>query len=483
MAPIRESEDWNLHAYSLPMRPTFSLTRPPERSLLAIKDDVQEAPPLERVDGQPGQSSRWEDYKPIMRRLYIDEGRPLRELIEIMKSQFGFDATAKMYKTRLRAWGWRKYIRLGPGTDTGIVQDVISIRHPEDDGGPPAQKVLLANGQLVDLGRLQQHLRRKRRQRENPLGIRIAQPDAFHLSEAIFYSARSHTVSRYQGRLHGVKDALDIFAGDEPAIGRWLRFTDEIQDLMKKQNLAGAIVKMRRAPDEVAAMIESEPTVLLSNLFMYILKVGNYAAVNHTESRHVKLVVKSLLQYTASLLASGSSGTQTSRPLQTIVNGLATAPESDLGEIASRSWLVILQSCAEVSGLDPSAAVSEGSLVKWLQTGDQGEKDGLWFLEIIQGIIDGTVAKLEAVFGKNDFRCLEGLQRKADLIMYANIARRRPFQLDPRLEEMYLQILERGAQGEQRADALRFLAEIHRARGELGIGEDYSRLRLAPVDN
>lgn len=388
----------------------------------------------------------------------------------------------KVYKNRFRAWGWRKYIRLDPGTDTRKVQDVIKSRLPEDAGGQQTQTIRLANGQLVDVKRLQQHIIRKRRHREAPLSIRINQPDVFHHTEAIFFSARSHTLSQYTGRLNGVGDALEIFAAEEPVIGRWFRFTDEIQELMKQQNLSGAIVQMRRAPDEVAAMIKTEPTVFLSNLFMYILKVGNYADINPTESRHVKLVVKSLLQYAMSLLISGSSGVQFTRQVQNIVKGLATASETDLGEITSRSWLVILQSCAQIAGLDPSAAVAEGSLVKWLQTGDQGEKDGLWFLEIIQGIIDGTVARLEAAYGKNDFRCIEGLERKAGLIIYANMARRRNSHLDPRLEELYLQILERGAKGAQRAGALNFLADSYRARGDLGAGEDYARLSVVPRD-
>lgn len=388
----------------------------------------------------------------------------------------------KVYKTRFRTWGWRKYIRLDPATDTRRVQDVIKSRLPGDAGGPQTKTVRLANGQLVDVHRLQQHIIRKQRYREAPLSIRINQPDVFQHTEAIFYSARSHTLSQYAGRLNDVGDALELFAAEEPIIGRWFRFTDEIQELMKQHNLGGAIVQMRRAPDEVAAMIKTEPTVFLSNLFMYILKVGNYTAIHPTEARHVKLVVKSLLQYAVSLLISGSSGVQFTRQVQTIVRGLATASESDLGEIASRSWLVILQSCAQIAGLDPSAAVAEGSLVKWLQTGDQGEKDGLWFLEIIQGIIDGTVARLEAAFGKRDPRCIEGLERKAGLIIYANMARRRNSHLDPRLEELYLQILERGAKGAQRAGALNFLAESYRARGELGVGEDYARLSVAPTD-
>ncbi|KAG8163009.1 hypothetical protein KVR01_007487 [Diaporthe batatas] len=487
MAPLKRSEDPILPTRGMSANSTFELTRLPKRRIPTIKDEPKEDDPLDRSDWQPDKSSYWEQHKPMIRKLYIDEKRPLREVVEIMEKDFGFTATPKMYKSRFRTWGWRKYITLDPGTDTRKVQDVIKSTLSEDAGGQKTQIIRLANGQLatVDIKRLQQHIRRKRQPqaRQAPLTIRINQPDVFYHTEAIFYSARTHTLSRYEGRLNGTRDTFDIFASEEPIIGRWLRFTDEIQGLMKQQNLSGAIVKMRRAPDEVAAMIKAEPTVLLSNLFMYILKVGHYTAVTPTESTHVRLVVKSLLQYAASLLASSSSGAQATRQLHDIVRGLAAASEGDLGEIASRSWLVILQSCAEISGLDPSAAVAEGSLMKWLASGGQGETDGFWFLDIIRGIVDGTLARLEAAFGRRDFRCIEVLHRKAYLLIYGNTVRRRDFRLDPKLEALYLEMLERGAKGASRAGALRFLAEFYQARGEFSVGEHYAQLSTASMDD
>lgn len=388
-----------------------------------------------------------------------------------------------MYKSRFRIWGWRKNIRLDPDIDTGRVQDVINSRCPENSGDLLAQEVLLPNGQLVDIGRLHRHLRRRRRPKEMPLTARINQPGIFYNSEAIFYSVRSHTFGQYQGKIKGVTDALDFFAREEPITGRWLRFTDEIKDLMQQQNLEEAIVQMRRAPEEVANMVQTEPTALFVNLFVYILKLCNCPAVNPAESRQFRLVVKSLLRYAASLLFSGPPGLQTSPPLQVIIKGLATAPDSDLSEIASRAWQICCQSWAELIFLDPSSSVSKGSMIQWLEIGDQGEKDGMWFSRIIEGMIDRTMAKYEAAYGERDIRCIEALQSKAELIIYTNTVKRLDCHLDPRLEELYLQTLKRGAQGARRADALRFLAESHRARGEWDMAEAFTRLSLAPMDS
>lgn len=391
--------------------------------------------------------------------------------------------SAKMYKNRFRIWGWRKHIRFDPDIDTGRVQDVINSRRPEDAGDLRAQEVLLANGQLVDIGRLHQHLRRKRRHKEMPFTIRINQPDIFYISEVIFYSVRSHTFGRYQGKIKGVTDALDLFSKEEPITGRWLRFTDNIKDLMQQQNLREAIVQMRRAPDEVATMVQTEPTALCVNLFMYILKLCSCPAIADSESRQFRLVVKSLLHYTAALLSSGPPGLQTSHPLQTIIKGLATAPDRHLSEIASRAWQVNNQCWAELCCLDSSSLVSKGTVIQWLEKGDQEEKDGMWFTGIIEGILDRTMAKYEAAYGKRDDRCIKALQNKAELIIYTNVARRLDSHLDPRLEELYLQILLRGAQGARRAEALKFLTESHQARGDWEMAEEYARLCLAPMDS
>ncbi|KAK2613171.1 hypothetical protein N8I77_000098 [Diaporthe amygdali] len=481
MALVRESEDSILPMRGMPAESTFEATSLPPQSFPATKYAMEEAAALKRGDWPP--FSYWEDYKPIIRRLYIDENRTLQEVIEILENEFDLKASAKMYKSRFRIWGWRKNIRFDSDIDTGRVQEFINSRRPEDAGDLQAEKVLLANGQLVDIGRLHRHLRRKRRYKDMQLAIRINQPDIFYNSEAIFYSVRSHTLGRYQGKIKGVTDALDLFAREEPITGRWLRFTDEIKDLMQQQNLGEAIVQMRRAPEEVAAMVRTEPTALFVNLFMYILKLCDYPAITHAESRQVRLVVKSLFHYTASLLFSGSPGLQTSHPLQVIIKGLATAPDSDLSEIASRAWMVTCQSWAELVFLDSSSAVSKGSVIQWLEIGDQGVKDGMWFSRIIEGIIDGTMASCEAAYDKRDIRCIEALQSKAELIIYTNMAKRLDYHLDPRLEELYLQILNRGAQGARMADALKFLAESHRARGEWDMAETYARLCPAQMDS
>ncbi|KAI0434573.1 hypothetical protein F5Y09DRAFT_235345 [Xylaria sp. FL1042] len=49
----------------------------------------------------------WESHKVEIRRLYLDENRPLKEVMAIMR-QRGFRATVRMYKSRFDKWGFSK---------------------------------------------------------------------------------------------------------------------------------------------------------------------------------------------------------------------------------------------------------------------------------------------------------------------------------------------------------------------------------------
>ncbi|KAL7624905.1 hypothetical protein AAE478_004119 [Parahypoxylon ruwenzoriense] len=49
----------------------------------------------------------WESHKAEIRRLYLDENRPLKEVMAIMR-QKGFRATVRMYKSRFDKWGFSK---------------------------------------------------------------------------------------------------------------------------------------------------------------------------------------------------------------------------------------------------------------------------------------------------------------------------------------------------------------------------------------
>ncbi|PVH81966.1 hypothetical protein DL98DRAFT_514339 [Cadophora sp. DSE1049] len=55
----------------------------------------------------PSSHEDWERYRPQIKQYYMDEGKTLNEVMTLMRNH-GLRATAKMYKSRLKQWGFEK---------------------------------------------------------------------------------------------------------------------------------------------------------------------------------------------------------------------------------------------------------------------------------------------------------------------------------------------------------------------------------------
>ncbi|KAH8671085.1 Clr5 domain-containing protein [Xylariales sp. PMI_506] len=79
-------------------------------------------------------SEDWEVHKETISHLYIDEGKPLREVMAIMSEKHGFRPTAKMYKHRIQAWGLRKNLKAAEAdklmdwAQNGLISESLAVR-------------------------------------------------------------------------------------------------------------------------------------------------------------------------------------------------------------------------------------------------------------------------------------------------------------------------------------------------------------------
>ncbi|KAI0139619.1 hypothetical protein F4776DRAFT_597132 [Hypoxylon sp. NC0597] len=102
------------------LSPPASEPSPTDSSGSSSKHDVEPVKPsamhLQTVfssqtgEAHPSQQHSaqvWESHKEEIRRLYLDENRPLKEVMAIMR-QKGFRATVRMYKSRFDKWGFSK---------------------------------------------------------------------------------------------------------------------------------------------------------------------------------------------------------------------------------------------------------------------------------------------------------------------------------------------------------------------------------------
>ncbi|EFZ00712.1 hypothetical protein MAA_03308 [Metarhizium robertsii ARSEF 23] len=86
----------------------------------------------------------WEQFKGTIRSLYLEERKPLKEVMAIMAEKYNFQATPKMYKTRFSQWGFVK------NNTEEEVKKLLSMKFQRDAEGKVSEFV--RNGRVVNLG-------------------------------------------------------------------------------------------------------------------------------------------------------------------------------------------------------------------------------------------------------------------------------------------------------------------------------------------
>lgn len=95
-------------------------------------------------------SEVWEQHKAAIKKLYIDESKPLREVIQTMERDHQFRATQRMYKARFKLWGFVK------NNTEKVVSQILRTKFERDAAGKLSQ--FTRNGKDVNL---QTYLQRK----------------------------------------------------------------------------------------------------------------------------------------------------------------------------------------------------------------------------------------------------------------------------------------------------------------------------------
>lgn len=170
------------------------------------------------------QDEAWTKHLPTFRRLYVDEGKTLKQVMDFMETEHNFKASyddslkrwchewdaslasiltavlrPKMYKQRFRKWGFRKNIRLLEAEDDLSYYELAKARNWRHKAELPSSAVQLANGQVVDLDRLVAHLKRKMLYRRHPqrkiTPTYVISPETFYVYEAVLNDTRAYLVS------------------------------------------------------------------------------------------------------------------------------------------------------------------------------------------------------------------------------------------------------------------------------------------------
>jgi len=65
-------------------------------------------PTAQPVDRQVLPKSKWEELKPVIRRLYIDENKTFRKIATIIRDTYNFTPTKGQFDARVKQWGFKK---------------------------------------------------------------------------------------------------------------------------------------------------------------------------------------------------------------------------------------------------------------------------------------------------------------------------------------------------------------------------------------
>ncbi|PNY26171.1 Uncharacterized protein TCAP_03895 [Tolypocladium capitatum] len=120
--------------------PSLSTPLPAQRQgSISLRAQAGTRPSREQVPAEA-----WEQFKSTIRMLYLEERRPLKEVMAVMAEEYNFQATPKMYKTRFSQWGFVK------NNTEDEVKRLLSMKFQRDAEGKVSEFV--RNGRVVNLG-------------------------------------------------------------------------------------------------------------------------------------------------------------------------------------------------------------------------------------------------------------------------------------------------------------------------------------------
>lgn len=302
-----------------------------------------------------------------------------------------------MYKSRLRAWGYRKNIKLRRGEDEHLVQLLQSTGQSSGRSGTPRRNIRLDSGQLVSEDRLVTYLRRRGEGRgasaNNMLTVRaVKSPDAIYVSEAVLFQVRTYISGPWKESV-ATAERLDLLRAECAANEEWLALARGVRCALEQRKLNDALVLMRRAPNILANLIERRPANMLQVLFMSLAYFTSGGVLDRPQAEQLLVVVKCLIRY-AAVFTVNDQGLPSTHPIYQMLHTLANADEQNIYQLTTRAWLVNCQSWDGVMDRPRSTC----AVAAWVS---YGEFIGFNAMPSNLGnILELMVHKYEAIYGE-----------------------------------------------------------------------------------
>lgn len=251
-----------------------------------------------------------------------------------------------MYKSRLRAWGYRKNIRLRCDEEESLIPLLQSGAQYPEQSERPDRDVRLRNGQVVSHHRLVTYLQRREERRastgQNMIIRAVKSPDTIYVSEAVLFQVRTYIHGPWQECV-STAERLDLLRAECAANEEWNSLARGVRCALEQKKLNDALILMRRAPRVLANLVERRPANMLQVLFSSLAYFTFGGVLDRPEAAQLLVVVKCLIRYAAVFIAN-DRGLPSSHPICQMLHMLANTDEEEIYQLATRAWLVNCQS-------------------------------------------------------------------------------------------------------------------------------------------
>ncbi|KAK0734416.1 hypothetical protein B0T26DRAFT_867495 [Lasiosphaeria miniovina] len=445
------------------------------------------APPLPASEPAPTAPSpkpppsleEWNRHRFRIKRLYLDQDEPLRKVIVAMGEEFGFHATASMYKKRFKQWSFVKNNR------ERDVRSMMALKKQRQEEGKTTQ--FLNNGRPVVNKRIEAYLQRKKLNPatfakdaaasgsealacyiscRTPSPAASFSPDFYRHSELLLRATRDSALAQFGSDNMTTKRMEELrLAGVPPTLAPTAM---TCRRMLNSKDFQSAGRVLRKLGIELESSVRDGALELVQDLLRLTVILG---------SGWLK-ATKSLVKQAACL--SREYGRSATQPLGHFLAQLHECEIDCLVPTAISALLCHIHETSLIFGKDSYFAVRS-----WTSTATYlGSSGNLAYTSLIQNAERG-VRQYEARFGECDWKTLDFLDDVAELeyeeafVLETSMDKpRRRFEL----------LLKRAEQGGDQAFWHRFygqysLAWIHHSQGADEVAEQYMRGAVETLRN
>ncbi|KAH7142866.1 Clr5 domain-containing protein [Dactylonectria estremocensis] len=219
----------------------------------------------------------WARLRPHITRLYLDEARPLKEVVETMRIRHDFDATPRMYKHRLQKWGLDKKYK-----EKEVIQ-MLLLKQQRSVAGK--QSIFLRRGRKVDWEQVEKYLRRRPdletkiksgmlKMSGSNADITCRSPSpVLHISSVLQYTDELLRLLHgyYHSNFHGAANkAHGDQAGDHSVTIRCWRRLNQAHTMIMDNMINPGFQALNKSLDDLGSIVEEQDPTLIFYLCDFV---------------------------------------------------------------------------------------------------------------------------------------------------------------------------------------------------------------------